>query len=100
MALVKQLKRHVAKRSLQRSLNNQVLYYKSMLDLCENEMMSIKFFGICKESMIIVENLEIEKWYEGRDNLPVTRSNHHLVPLSSSPIGHKLTSKDKSYVDI
>ena len=61
MALVEQLKQHVAKRSLQRSLNNQVLYYKSMLDLYENEMMSIKFFGICKESMIIVENLEIEK---------------------------------------
>ena len=61
MALVEQLKQHVAKRSLQRSLNNQVLYYKSMLDLYENEMMSIKFFGICKENMIIVENLEIEK---------------------------------------
>ena len=61
MALVVQLKRHVVKRSLQRSLNNQVLYYKSMLDLCENEMMSIKFLGICKQSMIIVENLEIEK---------------------------------------
>ena len=61
MALVEQLKQHVAKRSPQRSLNNQVLYYKSMLDLYENEMMSIKFFGICKESMIIVENLEIEK---------------------------------------
>ena len=61
MALVEQLKRHVVKRSLQRSLNNQVLYYKSMLDLCENEMMSIKFLGICKQSMVIVENLEIEK---------------------------------------
>ena len=71
-----------------------------MLDLCENEMMSIKFFGICKESLIIVENFEIEKWYEGGYTLPVTRSNHHLVPLSSLPIGHKLTSKDKSYVDI
>ena len=61
MALVEQLKRHVAKRSLQRSLNNQILDYKAILDLCENEMMSIKFFGICKESMISVENLEIEK---------------------------------------
>ena len=61
MVLVEQLKRHVAKRSLQGSLNNQILYYKSMLDLCENEMMSIKFFGICKESLIIVENLEVEK---------------------------------------
>ena len=100
MALVGQLKRHVTKLSLQRSLNNQVLDYKAILDLCENEMMSIKFFGICKESMISVENLEIKKWYEGGDTVPITRSSHHLVPLSSSRIGPKLTSEDKSYVDI
>ena len=51
-------KRHAAMQSLQRSLNNQILDYKGMLNLCENEMMSIKFFGICKESMISVENLK------------------------------------------
>ena len=56
-------KQHVAKRSLQRSLNNQISDYNAMLDLCENEMTSIKFFGICKDSMISVENREIEKWY-------------------------------------
>ena len=50
MALVEYLKEHVVKRSLQRSLNNQILDYKAILYLCENEMMSIKFFGICKES--------------------------------------------------
>ena len=61
MALVEQLKRHVAKRSLQRSLNNQILDYKAILDLCENEMMSIKVSEVCKESIISVENLEIEK---------------------------------------
>ena len=38
------VKRQVAKRSLQRSLNNQTSHYKTMLDLCENEMMSINFF--------------------------------------------------------
>ena len=61
IASVEQLKRHVAKRSLQSSLNNQILDYKAILYLCENEMMSIKLFEICKESMISVENLEIEK---------------------------------------
>ena len=50
MALVEHLKQHVVKRSLQRSLNNQILDYNAILDLCENEMMSIKSFGICKES--------------------------------------------------
>ena len=61
MALVEQLKRHVAKRSLQRSLNNQILDYKAILDFCENEMTPITLSGICKEGMIIAENLEIEK---------------------------------------
>ena len=100
MVMVEQLKWHVTIWSLQRSLNNQILDYKAILDLCENEMMSIKFFGICKESMISVENLEIEKWYEGGDTVPVTRSSHYLVPLPSSRIGPKLTSEDESYVDI
>ena len=44
MPLVEQVKRHVAKKSLQMSLNNQILDYIVMLDLCEDEMMSIKFF--------------------------------------------------------
>ena len=48
------VKQHVAKRSLQRSLNNQILDYKAMLDLSENEMMLIKLFRIYKESMISV----------------------------------------------
>ena len=59
MALVEQLKQHVAKKSLQRSLNNQILDYKAILDLWKNEMMSIKFSGICRESTIKVENLGI-----------------------------------------
>ena len=100
IALVEQLKRHVSRQSRQKSLNNQILDYKAILDLCENEMMSIKFFGVCKESMINVKNLEIEKWYEGGDTVPVTRSSQHLVPLPSSWIGPKLTCKDESYVDI
>ena len=83
-----------------RSFYNQILHYKIILDLCENEMISITFFGICEESMIGSENLEIEKWYEGEDIVPVTRSSLHLVPLSSPSIGNPLTSKDESYVNI
>ena len=74
MALLEQLKWHVAKRSLQRSLYNQILDYRAILDLCENEMMSIKFFGISRERMICAENVEIDKWYEGGDTVPDTRS--------------------------
>ena len=69
LALVEQSKWHLAKQSLQRSLNNQILDYKAVLDLCQNEMMLIRFFVICKESMISVENLKIEKWYEHGDTV-------------------------------
>ena len=99
-ALGEQLKQHVAKRSLQRSLNNQILDYKAILDFCENEMTPIKFFGICKEGMISVEDHETEKWYGGGHTVPVTRSSHHLVPLSSLRIGPEERSEDESYVDI
>ena len=81
-------------------MNNQILDYKTILDLCENEMLLVKFFAICNESMISVENLKTEKQYEGGDNVSFTRSSHHLVSLSFSRIGPKLTSKDKSYFDI
>ena len=74
-------------------MNNQILDSKAILDLCKNEIMSTKLFGICMESMISVENLEIEKWYEDGDTVTDTQSNHHLVPLSSSRISPKLTSE-------
>ena len=54
MALVEQLKRLVAKRSLQRSLNYQILDYKAILDLCENEMMSIKFLGFIRRAFSVL----------------------------------------------
>ena len=88
MALVEQLKRPVAKLSLERSLNNQILDYKAIPDLCKNDMMSIKFLGICEES-------KSEKWYESGDTAPVTWSTHDLVPFSSSRNGPKLTSEDE-----
>ena len=72
-------------------MNNQILDYRAILDLCENEMMLTKFFGICKESMISVENHEIKKIYKGGDTVPVIWSSRHLVPLSSLQTGHKLT---------
>ena len=38
------VKRLVGKRSLQRSLKNQILDYKSMIDLCREEINEIIFF--------------------------------------------------------
>ena len=45
------VKCHAAKRSLQRTMNNQILDYQDMLNVCEEEMSKIKLFGISKETM-------------------------------------------------
>ena len=50
---------HVAKQSLQRFLNNQILDYKAILDLCENEMMSINLFGICQRAWSVLKSLKL-----------------------------------------
>ncbi len=70
-----------------------------MLELCKNEITSIKFFGICKESMTGVR-ANLEKRFENGKTVPGTRYSHHFIPLSSSRIAHKLTSEDEEFIDI
>lgn len=91
------VKRHAAKRSLQRPLDNQILDYKAMIDVCK-EMTSIQFFDISKETMEPVRKSLLERFSRG-DTVPGTRSSHHFVPVSTSKIAHKLSSEDDSYID-
>ena len=46
------VKRHATKRSFQRPMNNQILDYQVMLNVCKEEMSKIKFFGISKETWV------------------------------------------------
>ena len=48
------VKCYVAKRSLQRSLHDQILSYQSVLDLCVREIPSITFFDASLAEMINV----------------------------------------------
>ena len=48
------VKRHGAKQSLQRPLNNQILDYRAVLEVCQEEMKLIIFFGIDKENLVVV----------------------------------------------
>ena len=45
------VKCHAAKRSLRRPINNQILDYQDMLNVCKEEISKIKFFRISKETM-------------------------------------------------
>ena len=98
------MKRHAAKRSLQRPLNNHILDYRAVLEVCQEEMKSIIFFGIDKEDMVEVRE-KMEKRFEDGKTVPGTTSTHHFIPhhfipQSASQIGHKLCSENDSFVDI
>ena len=93
------VKCHAAKRSLQRPLNNQILDYRAVLEVCQEEMKSIIFFGIDKEDMVEVRE-KMEKRFEGGKTVPGTRSSHHFIPQWASQIEYKPCSKDDSFVHI
>ena len=44
------IKRYVAKQGLQRSLNNKILDYKAMLDLCENKICHSSFLEFVRRA--------------------------------------------------
>ena len=90
------VKRHAAKRSVQRPMNNQILDYQAMLNVCEEEMSKIKFFGISKETMDEVRK-SLEEQFSRGNTVPGTQSSHHFIPLSSSKIAHKLLSEVESH---
>ena len=58
------MKRRAAKRSLQRPLNSQILDYRAVLEICQEEMKSIIFFGIDKEDIVEVreDGEEVRRW--------------------------------------
>ena len=93
------MKCHAAKRNLQRPLNNQILDYRAVLEVCQKEMESIIFFGLDKEDTAEVRE-KMEKRFKDGKTVPVTRSSHHFIPQSASQIGHKLCIEDDLFVDI
>ena len=90
------VKRHAAKRSLQRPMNIQILDYQAMLNVCEEEMSKIKFSGISKETMDEVCKSLVE-WFSRGNTVPGTQSSHNFIPLSSSIIAQKLSSEEEPH---
>ena len=87
---------HAAKKSLQRPMNDQILDYQAMLNVCKEKMSKIKFFEISKETMDeVCKSLE-ERFSRG-NSAPGTQSSHNFIPLSSSKLAHKLSSEDESH---
>ena len=89
------VKRYVAKRSLQRPLQDQILSYQSMLDLCVREIPFITFFGVSQEEMVNV-HADLEDYFANSTTVPGTRSSH--LPISCNKIAHRLTSEHSKFL--
>lgn len=71
--------KHTAKKSLQSPLNDQIFDYESMFTLQE-EMPSIQFFDISKETMTDVRHLQ--KQFRNGKTIPSTRSSDQFTVIT------------------
>ena len=76
-------------------MNNQIIDYQAMLNVCKEEMIKSKFFGISKQTMDEVRKSLEERFSRG-NTVPGTSSSHHFIPLSSK-IAPELSSEDESH---
>ena len=76
------MKRHAAKRSLQRPLNNQILDYRAVLEVCQEEMKSIIFFGIDKEDMVEVREKMEKRFDDGKTVISHQKQSSFHSPVS------------------
>ena len=79
------VKRHVAKRSLQRPLNNHILDYMAMFDLCVQEIQEKHFVAISQEDMETVR-AELKERFSASETIPGTRKSHHFIPETNSKL--------------
>ena len=92
------VKRHAAKRSLQRPVDNQILDYEAMLEVCK-EMSSTKFSGFSKNVMELVR-ISLKKDFPGE-----VLYQAQGVAITLYPCRHlkshisMYTSEDEFYID-
>ena len=75
------VKRTMARASLQRPLNQQILTVDAMLQFCIENIDSIIFYKIIKETMTITRRQLKERFEKGK-TVPGTWSYHHYKPIS------------------
>ena len=68
---------HVAKRSLQRPLNNQILDYKSLLDLCENKWCRSSFLEFVRRAQSVL------KIFRNNNKVGTLHLSHGAFTISS-----------------
>lgn len=90
------VKRKMARTSLQRPVNDQILTFQAVEKFCQEELQTIVFFSIYKEDMVAVRETMDKRYAEG-DTVAGTRSCHHFEPTSTTTIRAKQLS-DESFM--
>ena len=67
-----------------RPVTNQILTFKAMEELCNENMVGITFFSIYKKDTVQVREALDVRYLLG-DTVPGTRSCHHFEPSSTTP---------------
>ena len=85
------MKRTVAKASLQRPLENQILTVNDMFQFCtQNRGSKIKSFLTSAEEIEETEQQLTER-FEGAKRIPGTRKYHKFLPVSETQMIMKVT---------
>ena len=75
------VKRLVARASLQRPLDNQILSMEKMFECCKSDIKGINFIKVSKEDIAPVRQMLSTRFESGK-TIPGTRSFHHFSPFS------------------
>ena len=87
----------MARTSLQRPVNDQILTFQAVERFCREELQGIVFMSIYRDDMEEVR-ANLEKRYADGDTVAGTRSCHHFEPTSTTSIRAKQLSDDESYL--
>ena len=90
------VKRKIARTSLQRPVNNQILSFKAVETFCESSISGIKFFTIKKDDMTEIRE-RLEKRYKLGSTVPGTRNSHYFEPVSTGKIQGKFVCADTPF---
>ena len=90
------VKRLVAKASLQRPMQNQILSVHEMVYFCKADIKGIHFEFLSSSDISILRE-ELKSRFQLARTVPGTRGYHQFVPISIAKIGAKRVSENKEF---
>lgn len=90
------IKRLVARASLQRPLNDQIITFEAFANYVNLNIKSVKFFSILSKDMDIIRHSQKARFEIGK-TIPGTRSYHYFQPTDNKVIKYKRTSINPAF---